>query len=112
METKRDDSLKTFATDLKGQVDNSKDSSFFCEEGIKKHKDIVLKTKLESAFESLAISKRTFYKKANVSPQYWWRLSWGIDPFPLWLKKHLFREFGDCFAFLFSKNLMEDIGNE
>ena len=70
-------------------------------ESVKNVKDYILRTKLESAFESLAISKREFYQRAKISPAYWWRLSWGVDSVPLWFKKHLFREFGDCFAFLF-----------
>lgn len=85
---------------------------FFVENGVKKHKDTILKSRCEAAFESLAISRREFYERAKVSPQYWWRLSWGIDKFPLWLKKHLFREFGDSFVFLFSIELREGGGKD
>lgn len=80
-------------------------NSFFSQNDLKNIKDIVLRTKCDSAFSSLAISKSEFYLRAKISPQYWWRLTWGYDEFPLWLKKHLFREFGDCFAFLFSYDL-------
>lgn len=81
---------------------------FFIPKHLKKVKDEVLRIKCESAFDSMAISKREFYERAKISPQYWWRLSYGYDVFPLWLKKHLFREFGDCFAFLFSYELQEE----
>jgi hypothetical protein len=83
------------------EQDKSTDETFFCNDELKNVKDRVLRIKCESAFDSLAISKREFYERAKISPQYWWRLSYGYDQFPMWLKKHLFREFGDCFAFLF-----------
>ena len=89
-------------------MDNNIDNSFSAENGLKELKDEVLKARCESAYESLAISRNEFYKRAKISPQYWWRLSWGIDDFPLWFKKHLFREFGDAFAFLFSNELRKN----
>lgn len=90
------------------ETNNSSGEDFFCENGLKKRKDIVLKTKLEGAVNSLAISKREFYLRGKITPQYWWRLSWGIDKIPLWLKKHFFREFGDAFAFLFCEGLEDE----
>lgn len=93
-------------------MNNDSDNSFSKENDLKNVKDGVLRIKCESAFDSLAISKSEFYSRGKISPQYWWRLSWGYDRFPLWLKKHLFREFGDCFAFLFSYELNGEEKNE
>lgn len=88
-------------------MDNSTNKPLSIKTSLKELKDDVFKTKCESAYDSLAIERGEFYGRAKISPQYWWRLSWGIDKFPLWLKKHLFREFGDAFAFLFSEELNE-----
>lgn len=80
---------------------DSRNSPFFCQEGLKKHKDEVLHTRLEDTIIRCGISKREFYDRVKVSPAYWWRLSWGIDKFPAWLKTKLVREFGQPFIDFF-----------
>ncbi len=82
-------------------MSNSKDNSFFIRDGLKKHKDIVLKTRLEDTIKRCGVSKREFYDKVKISPAYWWRISWGIDEFPAWLKTKLCDVFGKPFIDFF-----------
>ncbi len=72
---------------------------------VKRGKDQVFKIRIEAIVDGLGIPRTEFYEVAKVSRQYWYRVSWAIDPFPHWLKLHLFRKFGDCFAFLFDEEL-------
>ena len=65
------------------------DKSFSLPSSLKKRKDTVFKTRIEDTIIRCGISKRDFYDKIKVSSAYWWRLSWGIDKIPAWLKSKL-----------------------
>lgn len=81
-------------------MSNSNDS-FFIENDLKKLKDEPLHSRLEDTISRCGLSKREFYQKIGISPQYWWRISWGIDDFPQWLKIKLCDEFGKPFIDFF-----------
>ena len=85
----------------------NKDNSFLKDKRLKKLKDYILKRRLEDTIIRCGLSKREFYNKIGISPAYWWRLSWGIDNFPAWLKTKLVTEFGKPFIDFFFIN-MED----
>jgi len=88
---------------------HSKKDSFSNENGIKKHKDAILKMRLEDTISRCGVSKREFYERIGISPAYWWRLSWGIDKLPTWLKTKLVDEFGKPFVdFFFINSEKED----
>jgi len=87
-----------------GMSDNST-RPFFMSRGIKKYKDTLLKMRLEDTISRCGISKREFYERIGISPAYWWRISWGIDNFPSWLKTKLCDEFGKPFMDFFFINL-------
>lgn len=87
---------------------NSTDKIFFIDEGLKKLKDEALHTRLENTIKRCGVSKREFYSKVGISAQYWWRISWGIDDFPEWLKVKLCDEFGKPFIDFFLIKSSED----
>lgn len=78
---------------------------FSLKSDVEKRKDQALKIKLDTLRDNLGIPITEFYERAKITRAYWYRLSWGLDEFPHWLKLHLFREFGDSFAFLFDSKL-------
>lgn len=85
------------------EKDNSSDKTFFMREGVKSRKNHILKDRFESAILSCGISNQHFYEKIGISRQQWYYWSWGLKPFPVWLKIKLIDTFGKPFRDLFLK---------
>ena len=83
------------------EQNNSTKKSFFIAEEVNKRKDIVLKTKCEGAIKSIGLSNEKFYDKAEISRQQWYVWSWGLEPFPSYIKIKFCDLFGKPFRDLF-----------
>ena len=81
----------------------SSNNSFSLKEQVKSRKDTILKMRCEGAVESLGLSNEEFYNKAQISRQRWYLWSWGLEPFPSWIKIRLCDLFGKPFRDLFLK---------
>ena len=68
-------------------------------------KDQVYKTKCECSVTSTGLSKSEFYSKSKIIKQNWYLWSWGLEPFPNYIKIRLCDLFGKTFRDLF---LMEE----
>ncbi len=72
-------------------IEYSRDA-FFCREGVKKqptttYKDTLLKTRLRTLIlEHGMKSESEFFQSIDISRQYWYRISWGLDICPSYLK--------------------------
>lgn len=69
--------------------------SFLLQEGVKKkelgptqkEKDLELKGRLRTLILSQGLTEAKFFqKKLGISRQYWYRISWGVDICPTYLK--------------------------
>jgi len=78
-------------------IDNQKKM----QESVKNRKDAMLNMRFESTIARCGLSKQEFYDKIEVSRAYWWRITWGIDPVPSWLKIKLCDTFGKPFIDFF-----------
>lgn len=79
----------------------ARDGSFFINQGVKGCKNKALKIKCESKIEELGMSNEQFYVKTEISRQQWYYWSWGLLPFPTWLKIRLCDLYGKSFRDLF-----------
>ena len=70
-------------------------------ESVENRKNQVLKIKCESASTSTGLGKEQFYLKVEISRQEWYRWSWGLEPFPHYIKIKLCDLFGKPFRDLF-----------
>lgn len=59
------------------------------------------KLRCESAVTSTGLSKEQFYAKSEISRQRWYFWSWGLEPFPDYIKIRLCDLFGKPFRDLF-----------
>lgn len=100
--------LKTKEVNKTIDLSNSSEKSFFSENSIKNDKDEVLKLRFEDTISRCGVSKREFLERSGLSAAYFWRLSWGIDSIPVWLKTKLCVEFGKPFVDFFLINSGED----
>lgn len=93
-------------------MNDSKDNSLCVKNGLKNRKDTILHLRFEDTISRCGISKREFYSRSGLSPAYYWRLSWGIDRIPSWLKTKLCSEFGKPFIdfFLMTESEVEKNG--
>ncbi len=105
MENQRDDNLKRLVKNSSSNTNTT--NSFFCNEEVKKCKNPVFKIQCESAITSTGLSNQQFYLKIKVSRQQWYYWSWGIIPFPSWLKIKLCDVFGKPFRDLFLQEMLE-----
>ncbi len=80
---------------------HKKGETIFLNEGVTTSKDKVFKIKCESASQSTGLSKEQFYIKTEISRQRWYYWSWGIEPFPSYIKIKLCDLFGKPFRDLF-----------
>jgi len=98
--------MKSTNNNLKNDVissssDNSLNNSFFIDAGVTKSKDQAFKIRCEAAVTSTGLTKEQFYLKSNISRQRWYYFSWGLEPFPTYLKVRLCDLFGKSFRDLF-----------
>ncbi len=56
------------------------------EEGVKKSKDIVLKTRLDTLIKQSGYTQRKFYKALEISRQLWYYYCWGLWEVPIPIK--------------------------
>lgn len=60
-----------------------KKKPIFLNSHIRKVKDILLKTRLQTLIKDRGKSEKEFYKSLGYSPQVWYALSWGIWEVPI-----------------------------
>ena len=80
---------------------NIKENPFIFLHEVTKGKNQVCKIKCEGAVTSTGLSKEQFYSKAEISRQRWYFWSWGLEPFPDYIKIRLCDLFGKPFRDLF-----------
>ena len=73
------------------ESDKVSDKSFFCSEGVKKSlleaKDKGLKNRLRVLILERGFKEEhNFFQELGLTRQYWYRISWGIDECPIYLK--------------------------
>lgn len=78
---------------------NSTDKSFFCIRGVKKplieHKNKGLKSKLRALILKKGLKEEyEFFQSLGLSRQYWYRISWGLDECPTYLKIRIAKALG------------------
>ena len=70
-------------------------------EAVTKGKNQTFKVRCESAVTRIGLSKEQFYSKSQISRQRWYFWSWGLEPFPDYIKIRLCDLFGKPFRDLF-----------
>jgi len=82
-----------------GSLDNSSTDAFFCAEGVKKPlidtKDKGLKSRLRALILERGMKEEhEFFQSIGLSRQYWYRISWGLDECPVYLKIKIAKALG------------------
>lgn len=67
-------------------MNDHKDKAFFCKEGVKKRKQEGIKNRLRALILERGMSEPEFFNEIGISRQYWWRVSWGVEECPVYLK--------------------------
>ncbi len=96
-----DTALESQDKESSKDLHSSSNNSFLLKEGVKYRKNHVLKIKCDGAIQSVGLSNQQFYDKVKISRQQWYAWSWGLEPFPIWLKIKLCDLFGKPFRDLF-----------
>lgn len=88
MEKRGNSTIKNFAeTGQKSPVSSTcLNKDFFSDKGVKRRKDATLKIRLQALIQSKGMSEPEFFNSLELSRQYWYYISWGIWPCPIWLK--------------------------
>ena len=90
METKTKENLNLSETEQEfAQTNNSKEDSFFCSKVVKRSKNIILKTRLDTLIKRAGLSQSEFYNKMQISRQLWYFYSWGIWIIPTHMRVKL-----------------------
>jgi len=82
-------------------MDDNSNSDLSMPREVNSRKDQTFKIRCESAKSSTGLHSADFYRKAGISRQAWYFYSWGLQPFPLWLKIKLCDLYGKAFRDLF-----------
>lgn len=73
---------------------NSTENSFFCNGGVKKRKNQVLKARLRTLILAKGMSEPDFFHSIDLTRQYWYTISWGLYPCPKDLKIKIAQKLG------------------
>ncbi len=60
-------------------MNKNTDNSFFIPEGVKKCKDALLKTRLQTLIKASEQTEPDFYNSLGFTKQYWYMISWGLE---------------------------------
>jgi hypothetical protein len=82
-------------------MDNTSDNSFFIPKRVTPRKNQLFKMRCEDAVTSLGLNNNQFYEKSGIIRQKWYLWSWGLEPFPDYVKIKLMDLFGKPFRDLF-----------
>ncbi len=87
MEPNNYNNLKFIKTPLQSEnspkLMNSPDNSFFKRRAVKERKNLVLRTRFQTLIKQTGMTNSQFYKKAGISRQYYYFLSWGLWEVPI-----------------------------
>lgn len=73
-----DNNLNTNIEAERGDVKDTSSQNFFLDTKVKRHKNGVLKTRLQTLILKKGMKEHEFYHSVGISKQYWYFLSWGI----------------------------------
>lgn len=82
-------------------IELSKESNHLRSQSVKQRLNQSFKIRCDAAKDATGMNSKDFYSKVEISRQLWYAYSWGIKPFPLWLKIKLCDLFGKTFRDLF-----------